>query len=525
MISALTNSDGSLLSRDRLAREAGLVAASLAVLISIAAAWFLHHGYILYYGDAAAHLNISRSIIDSRTPGYDQLGSVWLPLLHVICLPFVGNDLLWSTGLAGTLPVAFCFVIAGTCFYLAARFAYKDGLAASIVVACFALNPNVLYLASIPMTEVVFFAGLSVLLFALFCFREKQNRLLILLGAAASCAMSLTRYDGWFLIPFAGLAFAMFGKRQRMSIFLVFVLIASLGPLYWLAHNFWETGDALDFFRGPYSAAAIQGARPYPGFHDWKLAFLYYFKAAQLCTGWPLALLGIAGLFCAAQRNALAPVWFLLLTPLFYVWSIHSSKTPIHVPDLPPFTYYNTRYGIALVPVMAFAAGAIVLVLSPRRRAWAIVIPAIAVSGWLLHPGPYSWICWKESQVNSVGRRAWIAAGVKFFRQHDHADQGILTPSGSGDLTEIFAQIHLPLANTLHIGNGPAWLAATRRPDLVHTERWAVAAEGDAVSNAIKQDPHADYQLIERVKVKDEPPLEIYKRRERGSEVLQKNEP
>ena len=80
--------------------------------------WLYLQGYILYYGDAQAHLNISRSIIDSRTPGYEQIGTVWLPALHLICLPFVRNDWLWSTGLAGTIPVAICFVIAGTCFYL-----------------------------------------------------------------------------------------------------------------------------------------------------------------------------------------------------------------------------------------------------------------------------------------------------------------------------------------------------------------------------------------------------------------------
>ncbi len=137
-------------------------------------------------------------------------------MLHVLCLPFVGNDWLWSTGLAGTLPVAMCFVLAGTGFYLAARLAYRDGLAAAVVVACFALNPNLLYLASIPMTEVVFFAGLAVLLFALFAFRESQRWYLIVLGAVASCSMSLTRYDGWFLIPFAGLAFALLARTPRV---------------------------------------------------------------------------------------------------------------------------------------------------------------------------------------------------------------------------------------------------------------------------------------------------------------------
>ena len=93
---------------------------SLSVLISIAASWFWRHGFLLYYGDAQAHLNISRAIVDSRTPGYEQLGTVWLPLLHVICLPFVTNGALWSSGLAGTVPVACCFVVAGTAFYHAA---------------------------------------------------------------------------------------------------------------------------------------------------------------------------------------------------------------------------------------------------------------------------------------------------------------------------------------------------------------------------------------------------------------------
>ena len=74
------------------------VISSLALLIAICSWWLYRQNYLLYYGDAQAHLNISRSIIDSRTPGYDQLGTVWLPLLHVICLPLVRYDWLWSTG-------------------------------------------------------------------------------------------------------------------------------------------------------------------------------------------------------------------------------------------------------------------------------------------------------------------------------------------------------------------------------------------------------------------------------------------
>jgi hypothetical protein len=84
----------------------------------------------------------------------------------------------------------------------------------------------------------------------------------------------------------------------------------------------------------------------------------------------------------------------------------------------------------------------------------------------------------------------------------------------------MFPKVFVPLADTLNIGNGPAWLAAITRPDLVHAERWAIAADGDAVSDAMKRDGYLDYRLVERVKVKDEPALEIYERRERAGELL-----
>ena len=55
---------------------------------------FYRYGHTLYYGDAVAHLNIARRIVDSRTPGLDQIGTVWLPLPHMLTLPFAGNDFL-----------------------------------------------------------------------------------------------------------------------------------------------------------------------------------------------------------------------------------------------------------------------------------------------------------------------------------------------------------------------------------------------------------------------------------------------
>ncbi len=509
----MTNSGDSLHSsqRSRIARAA-IVCALLGALAIWSAIWCFHRGYILYYGDAQSHLNLSRSIIDSRTPGYDQLGTVWLPMLHVICLPFVVNDSLWSSGLAGTIPVAACFVVAGIAFYLAALDAYRSSIAAAVVIACFVLNPNILYLASIPMTEVVFLAGLSIMLLALLRFRATREPRFVWIGVAASWSMSLTRYDGWFLIPFVAIGFALFANHRRWLVLIGFGLIASLAPLYWFAHNWWETGNALDFYNGPYSPRAIQGAKPYPGEHDWALAFLYYGKACQLCAGWPLVLLGAVGVVCAAIKKVLTPLLFLLLTPIFYVWSIHSSgATPIHVPQLWPFTYYNTRYGIAVVPLAAFAAGAIVLALSAKLRRYALVLPLLSAAVWIVRPSPQNWICWKESQVNSFSRRAWTSASVDFLRARYDAGQGILTATPSGDLAAIFCSARIHLAETLHQGNGPAWVAATSRPDLFHPALWALAQQGDYVAIAINRSVNLPYQIVHQVQVPGAPAVEIYR--------------
>lgn len=495
--------------RGRVSEIAG-VCGALGLLVLVAAWWGVRNGYLLYYGDAQSHLNISRGLMDSRTPGFDQLGTVWLPMLHVICLPFVRNDVLWSTGLAGTIPVAICFVVAGLFFFLTAKEVYGSLPAAIVVLACFALNPNVLYLASIPMTELVFLAGLAILMYALFRFRRTRDRRLLLLALAASWWMSLTRYDGWFLIPFASLAIGLFATRHRLLAFAGFGALAALAPACWVAYNWWQTSNPLDFVNGPYSPAAIQRGAWYPGYHDWMLALRYYAAAARLCAGWPLILLGAAGLYCAARRKVLAPSLFLLLTPAFYVWSMHSSASPIHVPQLWPFSYYNTRYGIAALVAAAFAAGALALLLEQRWRTFVVIIPVLSVLPWILYPSQQSWICWKESEVNSVSRRAWTAQGAQFLKQHYVPGTGIL--ASAGDVTGIFCAARLPLRETLNIANGPAWFAATSRPDLLHQELWVVAQAGDDLSKSM-QHAASVYEPADEILVKGAPALNVYRRR------------
>ncbi|MDQ1470828.1 MAG: hypothetical protein QOJ99_2308, partial [Bryobacterales bacterium] len=116
--------------------------------MAAAAAYFYKTGATLYSGDAEAHLNIARRVFDSRTPGWVQLGTTWLPLPHLLMMPLVRNMEMWRTGLAGAIPSAICMALAGTFLFASMLRVFDDATAATAATAVFLLNPNTLYLGS-----------------------------------------------------------------------------------------------------------------------------------------------------------------------------------------------------------------------------------------------------------------------------------------------------------------------------------------------------------------------------------------
>jgi len=523
---ALKNSKRSRSSKRRQAPGSGggildvAFAAVLLTILSVAALWWCHsRGYLLYFGDAVSHLNTARRIIDSRTPGIDQWGSPWLPLPHLLMIPFVGNDAWWRNGLAGSFPAAACFIIAGVLLYLAARWTFESRAAAATALALFALNPNVLYMQSIPMTEAVFFATLMGVLVCTMWFARTQSLLAASAAAVFVNLACLSRYDGWFIAPFAGLYILLMARERRIAAAVVFGAIAAIGPLAWLGYNFWYSGNALDFYNGPYSHNAIYeralnaGMGRYAGDHDWSQAVQYYGAAAQLCAGTALALIGVLGIFAALLKRAFWPVLLLLLPCVFYVLSMYRGGSPIFVPHLWPNSYYNTRYGLVAVPLLAIGVAAIVAWMPPRFRGLA----AVALVGgcmlpWLIYPRPDAWICWKESEVNSIARRQWTRIAADYLKPRYRQGQGLFT--SFGDLTGIFQEAGIPIRETLYDGNNPAWLGAVARPDLLLHEEWAVAIGGDSVATAVQKASRKRprYQLVEAIAVKGAPVIEIYRR-------------
>ncbi len=497
-----------------------LAALAAAIVSTLALCWVYSQGFTLYWGDAEAHLNIARRVVEARTTGFEEFGSPWLPLSHVLMLPFVIHDSLWRSGLAGAIPNAVCFVIAAVLMFASAR-RVLGAAPAWCAMALFVLNPNVLYVQAIPMTEAVLFVAVMGILFFTVRYWESQS-IPDLAGAALMClAASMTRYEGWVFIPAVALYILASGQAKplpaRISRALLFGLAASTGAIGWLFYNWWLSGNALDFYNGPNSAIAIQRGLPYPGHGDWKLAIQYFLTAASLVTGWPLLFLGGTGAGCAViWRRAVWPVILLALWPLFIVWSMHSSAQPIHIPTLPPFSWYNTRYALSILPLLAFGGGALVSFLT---RYWngagaAIAITILGAGFWMFRLDHENWITWKESEQNSLARRQWTHATAAYLATHARSTDTFFTTFG--DISGVFREAGIHFHRTLTWDDSPEWQAAVNRPDLFLWEDWVVAQSGDPVDETVHRARNlgVHYDLVTEISVPGARTIEIYRRHE-----------
>ena len=356
----------------------------LAIFISVFSFLFYHRqGDVLLYGDAVAHINIARRIFDSRTPGLLQLGTVWLPLPHLLILLFIVSNKMWQSGAGGSIPSMAAFVLGVLGIFRFVRTTLSpdgkmDGVArisAWAAAIIYATNPNLIYMQATAMGESLYLACFiwTVIYFAEFVRGNQRALTKCALCLAAAC---LTRYDGWFLAALLMAIVIVFdlGFRARSengppgftnlparAQIIKFVLIAAAAPILWLTYNAAVYRNPLEFANGPYSAKSIEQktATVNPAKGNLLAAGSYFLKAAELNVSesrWLGRLWLALALFgsLAAARSARARLGLLLWVPLpFYTLSIAYGSVPIFVPTWWPFAQYNVRYGLQLVPAFA----------------------------------------------------------------------------------------------------------------------------------------------------------------------------
>src|SRR5262245_46176980 len=168
-------------------------------MIGVIAALRYHSlGLTLSHYDARGHLIVARRIFDSITPGWQQIGAVWLPLPHLLNALPVQIDFFYRTGASGVaISIASFAVATGAIAWIVAAISGSEAAAVAAAIV-FVLNPNVLYLQSTPMTEPLLLA-LTTLGVAL-AIESVRRPDLRSLGHATGIVLALaclTRYEAW----------------------------------------------------------------------------------------------------------------------------------------------------------------------------------------------------------------------------------------------------------------------------------------------------------------------------------------
>jgi hypothetical protein len=501
--------------RAALRQESVLVACAAAIVSLAALAYCLPRGMLLLYGDAVAHLHTARRLTDSLYPGWRQLGSVWLPLPHLLIAPFVTSMRGWQSGIGGAPPSMLAYVLGAAGLYRLARIWLGVG-PSLVTVVFYALNPGLVYMQVTAMNEPLFLAEMiwATLLVAEISIaladanaRRAGRRMLAL--ALLLAASVFTRYDGWIFAAacWCVVAWAMVRTRSFRTpageMFLLFTAIVVAAPAFWLAYNAKQFGDPLDFIRGPYSAKAIDarttppGAGHYPGWHYLPMAAQYFAKAAELgaaplWAGDLLLILTLAGSALAAWKLRGSALTLLLWIPLpFYAYSVAYGSVPIFIPIWRPNSFYNTRYGMELLPIFALSL-AFLAALGAEwmdRRRPAMTTPALGLLLALLVLNDLTLLraqplVYQEAVANSRTRIAFEEALARALVQ--------LPPRGAilmytSDHVGAVERAGIPLARTINDSDYLVWNSALADP--AHAAAFVVAIDGDAVAKSVAAHP------------------------------------
>ena len=529
--------------------ETFVVAWSVLLLALLTLSYCYSRNILLLFGDAVAHLHIARRLVDSIEPGFRQMGSVWLPLPHILLIPFVARMSWWQSGLAGAFPSMGAYVLGAAGIYRLAR-QWLTPQMSLVALAFFALNPGLLYTQTTAMNEPMLLAQMVWAAVLLSEYRraldadepDRAANLLIVTGLVLVGAV-FTRYDGWIFAAFAWvIALIPMLRRDRWQTkaggaFVLFTVMVAVAPLLWLGYCAKQFGDPLDFMRGPYSAKAIDerttkpGSAHYPGWHSMPVATLYFLKAAELgatvlrCANL-LFLLSIAGTIAAVSKWKHMLPALLLWVPLpFYAYSVAYGSVPIFIPLWWPHSYYNTRYGMEMLATFAlFLAFFVAWAASFLKQRWpdaasympwVVIVLLLANAAALARETP---LVMREAIANSRTR-------IPFEAGYSRALEAL--PPDSVILAYIsehpgaYQRAAIPLKHTINESDYYEWTPALQHP--ATSADYVITTDGDRVAQAVAEHPQG-LTLLNVVCSTGQPCVRIYRsdRHVVGGSITQK---
>jgi len=515
----------------------GIAATILAIIATI---YFFAQGLLIAYGDAESHLNIAKRVVHSLTPGFAQLGGIWLPLPHLLMIPLVFFDKLWRTGLAGAVISGAAFVVSSIYLFKLTKHITGSLLASVVAAAVFMSNPNLLYLQSTPMTELVLIAFfvLSTYYFIRFVDDTSKNSYLILAALFGFCA-TLSRYDGWFLVAAeAGLMVLLFLPWSRIprsfseiktgfdkskwetlqGKLLLFALPAFFGIALWFLWDFLILGDALYFTHSEYSAKSQQAAwlarGALPGYNHPIVSFWYYFVTAMSNAGvlvWVMALVGLAWyVFRKDSKHRLIVLIILMVPFIFNVLTLFLGQSVIFIPHITPVSFewrlFNVRYGTMMIPAVAFAVGYLMWRLKAGGK---LVVIALLIAQLGLYGIGYSKVISLADGTEGLSSAVSKLPDAQNWIKSEYDGGLVLVDDFARTLSIVRTDI--PMQNIIYVGNKPYWPESLKEPEKYAT--WIIMQENDTLWNTLWVPPDMQGRLYKYFqKVYTSPQILIFKR-------------
>lgn len=506
-----------------------LLVGALASVVSVAS------GAAIAYRDEQLHLTIARRLVDSAAPGFQQLGTVWLPVPHLILAPFVLDFGLWVSGAGAAVVGTLCLAASATALY---RIAARVGLgrtARLTTVAAFVASPAVLYVFTTPLTEPVLIAGLlgciaGLARWATASRPHSMGETAVFCGVPLAIAV-MSRYEGWALLA-GGTVFVLVVSLRRDRRLLPALASAAglvLPPLlaiaWWLAYNTAIYGDPLEFANGQFSAAELQRGITEAGLVTTAGSpgiSVYVYGWSIIEAFGPLTVvLAVAGAAALAVRDGLSDRFLLLgltaVPGLFSLVSLAAGQSVIYSDHSMPTGWWNTRYALVAGLFAAVLVGFVVqsgvdaMRRLPLRRALAgpvvggmVLVALVGQAGWMLAETDRVAVL-AEAADQRVAfadlRRTFVWLGAQY------EGGGVLVDESQNPFV---LDLGLPLVELVNYASGEAFVRAQEDPG--SRVEWILLNEdneSDTVGAVFAAHPErlADFTLVH-----SDGPYRVYRR-------------
>lgn len=438
----------------------------------------------LPYADAISRLDIARKVVDNLNPGLAQLGSVWLPLPQLLMVPFIWNEYMWHSGLAGALMSMTAYVVGGIYLYKSAYRISKSFFPSFCTLLVYALNINLFYLQTTAMSELLYICLLAIVVYYFLVWVDTLERKYLLLGGAAVAGITLIRYEGLALL-FSSLGVVVlytFVKTRNLKKIegnvLLYCFVAFFGfalwtlyltlifhdPFFWLRYYGFDPTALV--------GAAAVNATPPPQAKPFMAAVWQYFTSVAWMTGLVPMLYAIVGLLIGIA-DSIGKKWgriLVLLLPfsvfLLMVMTLRRN-TPVVQPNL-SFenilstqtsyqTGFNIRYGLMVFPWLALLS----IYVFKMKKPWYIptfFFLALFSTQIINHFQP------RYTALYEIPTRILQKPDfdmVNWMKANYHG--GYIMISASGFEDQMFA-MGFPYRTFIHEGAGKYWTEALDRP-------------------------------------------------------------